>query len=92
MRTTDRKAADAYDRALETADRLAALLRADGVLPNLPDAELEELTIWLARNARNVERVLKGKAPEADAEAGQGGDAPLEAEPPANVAQLKVAR
>jgi dsDNA-binding SOS-regulon protein len=101
MRTTDRKAADAYDRALETAERLAAMLRADGVLPALPDADLEELTIYLARNARNVERVLKGKEPERD---GEGADGPAPAEDAdadgeaaasraaGKVATLKVAR
>jgi len=64
LRTTDKKAADAYDKALENADRLAQMLRADKVLPELPDADLEELTIYLSRNAKNVERVLKGKQPE----------------------------
>lgn len=38
-------------------------LRADQVLPTLPDADLEELTIYLARNARDVERILRGKSP-----------------------------
>ena len=64
LRTADKKAADAYDKALEIADRLAQLLREDQVVPDLPDRDLEELTIYLARNARNVERVLKGKEPE----------------------------
>lgn len=63
LRTTDKKAADAYDKALENADRLAKLLRDDQVLPNLSDTDLEELTIYLARNAKNVERVLRGKDP-----------------------------
>ena len=67
LRTADKKAADAYDRVLENAERLARMLREDQVLPHLPDADLEELTIYLARNAVNVERVLKGKAPERDA-------------------------
>ncbi|WP_295404558.1 YebG family protein [uncultured Thiocystis sp.] len=69
LRTADKKAADAYDRILENAERLTQLLRADKVLPNLPDADLEELTIYLARNAQTVERVLKGKAPEREASA-----------------------
>jgi hypothetical protein len=64
LRTADKKAADAYDKALDIADRLARLLRDEQVLPSLPDPDLEELTIYLARNARNVERVLKGKEPE----------------------------
>lgn len=64
LRTADKKAADAYDKALDIAERLAQMLRDDQVLPSLPELELEELTIYLARNARNVERVLKGKEPE----------------------------
>jgi dsDNA-binding SOS-regulon protein len=64
LRTTDKKAADAYDRALETAERLADLLRHDRVLPDLAEHDLEELTIYLARNARSIERILKGKGPE----------------------------
>jgi dsDNA-binding SOS-regulon protein len=61
LRTTDKKEADAYDRILENAERLAGRLRADQVLPTLPEADLEELTIYLARNARDVERILRGK-------------------------------
>lgn len=68
LRTPDKKTADAYDRILENAERLAGLLRADQVLPNLPDADLEELTIYLARNAREVEQLLKGKPLERAAE------------------------
>ena len=63
LRTADKKAADAYDKVLENADRLAQLLREDAVLPTLGDGELEELTIYLARNAKTIERILKGKAP-----------------------------
>ena len=63
LRTTDKKAADAYDKALENADRLAQLLREDKVLPDLTDTHMEELTIYLTRNAKNIERVLRGKEP-----------------------------
>ncbi|PQJ95075.1 YebG family protein [Chromatium okenii] len=62
FRTQDKKAADAYDRMLENAQRLAQLLRTDAVLPTLSEADMEELTIYLARNASTVERILKGKA------------------------------
>ena len=61
LRTADKKAADAYDRILENAERLAQWLRADQVLPNLPEPDLENLTIYLARHAREVEQMLKGK-------------------------------
>jgi hypothetical protein len=84
LRTTDKKAADAYDKVLEAADRLAQLLRDDQVLPALPDSDLEDLTVYLVRNAKNVERVLKGKEPEPREEASQ--DAPA-----SKVAPLKAA-
>jgi dsDNA-binding SOS-regulon protein len=64
LRTADKKEADAYDKALEVADRLSQWLRDEQVVPNLPDEDLEELTIHLARNARAVERILKGKEAE----------------------------
>ena len=84
LRTTDTKAADAYDKVLEAADRLAQLLRDDQVLPALPDSDLEDLTIYLVRNAKNVERVLKGKEPEPREDVSQ--DAPV-----SKVAALKAA-
>jgi dsDNA-binding SOS-regulon protein len=74
LRTADKKEADAYDKALEVADRLAQLLRDDQVVPNLADEDLEELTIYLARNARTVERVLKGKEAESGARGKSGAD------------------
>lgn len=76
LRTADKKAADAYDKALDIADRLAQLLRDDQVLPDLADVDLEELTIYMARNARNVERVLKGKEPEPSPPSGKHNERP----------------
>lgn len=64
LRTADKKAADAYDKALDNAELLQELLRHDNVLPKLKDDDLESLTIYLALNAKNVERALKGKPPE----------------------------
>jgi dsDNA-binding SOS-regulon protein len=93
LRTADKKAADAYDKALEIADRLAQLLREDQVLPVLPDPDLEELTIYLARNARNVERVLKGKEPESTPPSGEREDhSEPTAEKPAKDAESNVTK
>jgi dsDNA-binding SOS-regulon protein len=64
LRTADKKAADAYDKALDNAEILQQMLRHDKVLPKLSDDNLESLTIYLALNAKNVERALKGKEPE----------------------------
>jgi len=102
LRTADKKAADAYDKALEIAERLAQLLRDDQVLPELADADLEELTIYLARNARNIERVLKGKAPEPSPPSGERQAVPeatsekpsadADADADSTVTELKLAR
>ena len=72
LRTADKKAAEAYDRMLENAERLADWLRAGSVLPNLPDDDLETLTVHLARHAREVELILKGKPLESESGAGAG--------------------
>ena len=86
-RTTDKKAADAYDKALDNAERLRELLLHDGVLPDLPEKDMEDLTIYLALNARNVERALKGKDPELrEANGAAGGTAK------AKVSPLKAAK
>ncbi|MGB1296888.1 MAG: YebG family protein [Psychrobium sp.] len=61
LRTADKKAADAYDKALDNAELLQQLLRHDNVLPKLKEDDLETLTIYLALNAKNVEKALKGK-------------------------------
>lgn len=94
LRTTDKKAADAYDKALESAERLAELLRHDKILPDLPESDLEELTIYLARNAKTVERILKGKSAEIETSETEQGDSETVAEPPAatsRVANLRAA-
>jgi len=85
LRTNDKKAADAYDKALDNADRLQELLRHDKVLPNLSESDLEELTIYLALNAKNVERILKGKAPELSGSEDKSSK-------PANVEPIKTAK
>jgi uncharacterized protein len=66
LRTADKKAAEAYDRILENAERLADWLRTGAVLPSLPDDDLETLTVHLARHAREVELILKGKPLESE--------------------------
>ncbi|SDW77025.1 YebG family protein [Thiocapsa roseopersicina] len=94
LRTTDKKTADAYDKALESAERLADLLRHDKILPDLPESDLEELTIYLARNAKTVERILKGKSAEIETTETEKGDSETDAELPeatSKVAPLRAA-
>ena len=89
LRTADKKAAEAYDRILENAERLADWLHAGSVLPNLPDDDLETLTVHLARHAREVELILKGKPVEPESGAGPD-SAPQNQPEPAPLKAVKV--
>lgn len=56
--TTDKKAADQYDKMLDVADNLAIYIEAKGI--KLDEAIAEELSIMLAKNKDNVGKLLKG--------------------------------
>lgn len=56
--TTDKKAADQYDKMLEVADNLALYIEAKGI--RLDDKIAEELSVMLAKNKDNVGKLLKG--------------------------------
>ena len=49
--------ADAYDKIIEAAGDLAELIERSKI--EIDEFDLEELTIYLARNARTVIRILK---------------------------------
>ncbi|MBR9979445.1 MAG: YebG family protein [Desulfatitalea sp.] len=57
MAAISKREADAYDRMIEAAAALADLLESNGI--TMDEYDLEELTIFLARNARSVEACLK---------------------------------
>lgn len=56
--TTDKKAADQYDKMLEIADNLATYITAKGIKLDLSIAE--ELSVLLAKNKDAVAKLLKG--------------------------------
>ena len=56
--TTDKKAADQYDKMLDVADNLAVYIAAKGI--KLDEAVAEELSIMLAKNKDNLTKLLKG--------------------------------
>ncbi len=49
--------ADAYDRILEAAAELAELIELSAI--EIDEYDLEELTIFLARNASRIKAILK---------------------------------
>lgn len=58
--TTDKKAADQYDKMLDIADGLAEYITAKGV--SLDEELAEALTIMLSKNRNTVSKLLKGTA------------------------------
>ena len=56
--TTDKKAADQYDKMLDVADNLAVYIEAKGI--KLDEAVAEELSIMLAKNKDTLTKLLKG--------------------------------
>ena len=56
--TTDKKAADQYDKMLNVADNLAEYIEAKGV--KLADQELEDLSILFAKHKDSIQKIFKG--------------------------------
>jgi len=57
MAAISKQEADAYDRMLDAADRVAELIRAGNF--DIDEDALEELCIFLARNGPRVREVLR---------------------------------
>ena len=58
MPEISQKEANAYDRMLDAAAELAELIESAGIV--IDEFELEEVTIFLARNGPVVRQILKG--------------------------------
>ncbi len=58
MSAISKNEADAYDRVLDAAEELAALIVSHGI--RMDEYDLEEFTIFLARNASMLRDILKG--------------------------------
>jgi dsDNA-binding SOS-regulon protein len=56
-----KKEADAYDQLLDAAAAIADLLETSGI--RIAEDELEELCLFLARNAATLRLLLKGLKP-----------------------------
>ncbi|MBO1254782.1 YebG family protein [Alteromonas sp. 5E99-2] len=56
--TTDKKAADQYDKMLDIADGLAEFIEAKGI--SLDESIAESLTVMLSKNRTGVSKILKG--------------------------------
>lgn len=56
--TTDKKAADQYDKMLDIADNLSTFIKAKGI--ELDAETSEELTILLSKNKDLISKLFKG--------------------------------
>ncbi|MCC2616066.1 YebG family protein [Aestuariibacter halophilus] len=56
--TTDKKAADQYDKMLDIADNLAQYLEAKGI--KLDPQSMEEMTVMMAKNKTAIGKLFKG--------------------------------
>lgn len=57
MTATSKHAADAWDRVLDAADSLSALILASGI--RIHEDDLEELTIFLAANGPVIRHLFR---------------------------------
>jgi hypothetical protein len=56
----DKKEADAYDKMLDAADRLAAFIKEQAPPLDLDPEVIDDLSVFLAKNGPEVARILKG--------------------------------
>jgi dsDNA-binding SOS-regulon protein len=59
----DKKEADAYDKMLDAADNLAAFIKKSDLQIDLDAKTIDAVSIYLAKNAPEVTRILKGLKP-----------------------------
>lgn len=58
--TSDKKAADQYDKMLDTAEQIAELVQKSGI--GIDEKSLENLSIFLSKNNTALSAILKGKS------------------------------
>ena len=59
----NKKDAEAYDRMLDAADSLAVFIKQGDLPIDIDSKTIEEVSIFLAKNAPEVTRILKGLKP-----------------------------
>lgn len=59
LRTDDKRKADAYDKMLDVSDEIYNLISTSGL--NLKESDLEDLSVFLAKNKETTQKILKGQ-------------------------------
>ena len=58
-----KKEADAYDKMLDAADNLAAMIKDAGLAIDLDPTTIDAVAVYLAQNGPQVSRILRGVKP-----------------------------
>jgi dsDNA-binding SOS-regulon protein len=77
----DKKEAEAYDKMLDAAQDLAALIMQGGLQINIDNRTIEEISVYLAKNAPEVAKILKSVKPVKPASGSVLKASPVEKEP-----------
>lgn len=85
----DKREAEAYDKMLDAAQDLAALIMQGGLQINIDNRTIEEISVYLAKNAPEVAKILKSVKPVKPASGSVLNASPVEKEP---VEENKVAQ
>jgi uncharacterized protein len=85
----DKKEAEAFDKMLDAAQDLAALIKQGELQINIDDRTIEEISVYLAKNAPAVATILKSVKPFKPVSVSVEKGSPVEKEP---VAENKVVR
>ncbi len=78
-----KKEAEAYDKMLDAADRLAAFIRTGDLAVDIDDQTIDALAVLLAKNGPEVVKMLKGVKPPGAATDRRPAKPPAESSPEA---------
>ena len=73
---TDKKEAEAYDKLLDAADGIGALIRQGAFSTDVDDKIMDDISLYLAKNAPAVLQILKSVKPIAPASGSTAKSAP----------------
>ena len=78
---TDKKEAEAYDKMLDAAQELAVLIRQGDLQIDVDDRTIDEISVFLAKNASAVAMILKSVRPIKSASKNADKVLPVDTEP-----------
>jgi uncharacterized protein len=86
---TDKKEAEAYDKMLDAAQELAVLIKQGDLQIDVDDRIIDEISVYMAKNAPAVAKILKSVRPIKSASNDAEKVAPVDAE---SVEEKKISR